>query len=431
MSRLLIIGCGGVAQVAIRKCCQNSEVFTEIMIASRTKSKCDDLKAKLEGKTSTKIETAKVDADNVEELKALINAYKPDAVLNVALPYQDLTIMDACLACGVDYIDTANYECEDTEDPKWRAIYEKRCKELGFTAYFDYSWQWAYQEKFKEAGLTAILGSGFDPGVTSVYSAYALKHYFDEIHTIDILDCNGGDHGYPFATNFNPEINLREVSANGSYWTDGHWVETKPMEWRAQYNFDQVGEKDMYLLHHEEIESLAKNIPGIKRIRFFMTFGQSYLTHMKCLEDVGMLRTDPIMVDGKEIVPIQVLKELLPDPASLGPRTVGKTNIGCIFTGVKDGKEKSIYIYNVCDHQECYKEVESQAISYTTGVPAMIGAMMVVKGRWKKPGVFNLEEMDPDPYMEALNKFGLPWQVVENPVPVDCYKTEDESVHMD
>lgn len=280
-------------------------------------------------------------------------------------------------------------------------------------------------------GLTAILGSGFDPGVTSVYSAYALKHYFDEIHTIDILDCNGGDHGYPFATNFNPEINLREVSANGSYWTDGHWVETKPMEWRAQYNFDQVGEKDMYLLHHEEIESLAKNIPGIKRIRFFMTFGQSYLTHMKCLENVGMLRTDPIMVDGKEIVPIQVLKELLPDPASLGPRTVGKTNIGCIFTGVKDGKEKSIYIYNVCDHQECYKEVESQAISYTTGVPAMIGAMMVVKGLWKKPGVFNLEEMDPDPYMEALNKFGLPWQVVENPVPVDCYKTEDESVHMD
>ena len=233
------------------------------------------------------------------------------------------------------------------------------------------------------------------------------------------------------ATNFNPEINLREVSANGSYWTDGHWVETKPMEWRAQYNFDQVGEKDMYLLHHEEIESLAKNIPGIKRIRFFMTFGQSYLTHMKCLENVGMLRTDPIMVDGKEIVPIQVLKELLPDPASLGPRTVGKTNIGCIFTGVKDGKEKSIYIYNVCDHQECYKEVESQAISYTTGVPAMIGAMMVVKGLWKKPGVFNLEEMDPDPYMEALNKFGLPWQVVENPVPVDCYKTEDESVHMD
>lgn len=412
MGKVLIVGCGGVASVAVHKCCQNSEVFEEICLASRTKSKCDALKEKLEGTTKTKITTAQVDADNVEELIALIEKEKPDVVLNLALPYQDLTIMDACLATKTHYVDTANYEPEDT-------------------AKFEYSWQWAYRERFEKAGITALLGSGFDPGVTSVYSAYALKHYFDEIHTIDILDCNGGDHGYPFATNFNPEINLREVSANGSYWTDGHWVETKPMEWRAQYNFDQVGEKDMYLLHHEEIESLAKNIPGIKRIRFFMTFGQSYLTHMKCLENVGMLRTDPIMVDGKEIVPIQVLKELLPDPASLGPRTVGKTNIGCIFTGVKDGKEKSIYIYNVCDHQECYKEVESQAISYTTGVPAMIGAMMVVKGLWKKPGVFNLEEMDPDPYMEALNKFGLPWQVVENPVPVDCYKTEDESVHMD
>ena len=416
MSRLLIIGCGGVASVAIRKCCQNSEVFTEIMIASRTKSKCDDLKAKLEGKTTTKIETAQVDADSVDELKTLINSYKPDAVLNVALPYQDLTIMDACLACGVDYIDTANYECEDTEDPEWRAIYEKRCKELGFTAYFDYSWQWAYQDRFKEAGLTAILGSGFDPGVTSVFSAYALKHYFDEIHTIDILDCNGGDHGYPFATNFNPEINLREVSANGSYWVDGHWVETEPMEWRAQYNFDQVGEKDMYLLHHEEIEALGRNMPEVKRIRFFMTFGQSYLTHMKCLENVGMLSTEPVDFNGQQIVPIQFLKELLPDPASLGPRTIGKTNIGCIFTGIKDGKEKTLYIYNVCDHQECYKEVESQAISYTTGVPAMIGSMLVLNGLWKKPGVFTTDEFDPDPYMEALNQWGLPWVVDENPV---------------
>ena len=355
MSRLMIIGCGGVASVAIHKCCQNSDVFTEIMIASRTVSKCDALKEKLQGTTKTKITTAKVDADNVDELVALMESYKPDAVLNVALPYQDLTIMDACLKAGVNYIDTANYEPEDTDDPTWRAIYEKRCKEEGFTAYFDYSWQWAYQEKFKEAGLMALLGTGFDPGVTSVFSAYALKHYFDEIHTIDILDCNGGDHGYPFATNFNPEINLREVSANGSYWENGHWVETKPMEIKREYNFPQVGEKDMYLLHHEEIESLAKNIPGVKRIRFFMTFGQSYLTHMKCLENVGMLSTSPINFNGQEIVPIQFLKALLPDPASLGPRTVGKTNIGCIFTGVKDGKEKTIYIYNVCDHQDCYK----------------------------------------------------------------------------
>ncbi|MDO4615288.1 MAG: saccharopine dehydrogenase family protein [Lachnospiraceae bacterium] len=419
MSRLMIIGCGGVASVAIHKCCQNSDVFTDICIASRTKEKCDAIKAELEGKTSTKISTARIDAMDVPALTALIQDYKPDAVLNVALPYQDLAIMDACLAAGVDYIDTANYECEDTDDPEWRAVYEKRCKNLGFTAYFDYSWQWAYQKRFREAGLTALLGSGFDPGVTSVFSAYALKHYFDEIHTIDILDCNGGDHGYPFATNFNPEINLREVSAPGSYWENGKWVEIPAMSIRREYNFDQVGKKDMYLLHHEEIESLAKNIPGIQRIRFFMTFGQSYLTHMKCLENVGLLGTTPIEFEGQQIVPIQFLRALLPDPASLGPRTVGKTNIGCIFTGLKDGKEKKIYIYNVCDHQECYKEVGSQAISYTTGVPAMIGSMMVVNGLWKKPGVFNVEEFDPDPYMEALNKWGLPWVVDENPALVD------------
>lgn len=422
MSRLLIIGCGGVASVAIQKCCQNSEVFTDICIASRTKEKCDALKDKLAGTTKTRIETAKVDADQVEEVIALIKDYKPDALLNVALPYQDLTIMDACLATGVDYIDTANFEPEDTDDQEWRAIYEKRCEELGFTALFDYSWQWDYKERFENAGITALLGSGFDPGVTSVFSAYALKHYFDEIHTIDILDCNGGDHGYPFATNFNPEINLREVSSNGSYWEDGRWIETEPMEIKSKYNFPEVGEKDMYLLHHEEIESLAKNIPGVKRIRFFMTFGQSYLTHMKCLENVGMLSTSPIEFNGQEIVPIQFLKALLPDPASLGPRTKGKTNIGCIFTGVKDGKEKTIYIYNVCDHEECYKEVESQAISYTTGVPAMIGSLMVLTGQWKKPGVFNVEEFDPDPYMEALNKWGLPWVVCEDPETVTVWR---------
>ncbi len=422
MSRLLIIGCGGVASVAIRKCCQNSEVFTDICIASRTKEKCDALKDKLAGTTKTRIETARVDADHVEEVIALIKDYKPDALLNVALPYQDLTIMDACLATGVDYIDTANFEPENTDDQEWRAIYEKRCEELGFTALFDYSWQWDYKERFENAGITALLGSGFDPGVTSVFSAYALKHYFDEIHTIDILDCNGGDHGYPFATNFNPEINLREVSSNGSYWEDGCWIETEPMEIKSKYNFPEVGEKDMYLLHHEEIESLAKNIPGVKRIRFFMTFGQSYLTHMKCLENVGMLSTSPIEFNGQEIVPIQFLKALLPDPASLGPRTKGKTNIGCIFTGVKDGKEKTIYIYNVCDHEECFKEVESQAISYTTGVPAMIGSLMVLTGQWKKPGVFNVEEFDPDPYMEALNKWGLPWVVCEDPETVTVWR---------
>lgn len=419
MSKVLIIGCGGVASVAIQKCCQLSDIFTEICIASRTKSKCDDLKANLEGKTKTKITTAQVNADNVDEVIALIKEYNPVAVLNVALPYQDLTIMDACLACKVHYVDTANYEPEDINEPTWRSNYEKRCKEKGFTALFDYSYQWEYNQKFKDANLTALLGTGFDPGVTSVFTAYAQKHYFDEIHTIDILDCNGGDHGYPFATNFNPEINLREVSSNGSYWENGKWVETKPMEIKRVYNFPQVGQKDMYLLHHEEIESLAKNIKGVKRIRFFMTFGQSYLTHMNCLENVGMLSTTPINYEGKEIVPIQFLKALLPDPASLGPRTVGKTNIGCIFTGIKDGKEKKVYIYNVCDHQECYKEVESQAISYTTGVPAMIGTALVVSGVWNKTGTVNLEELDPDPYMEMLNKYGLPWVVDENPVIVE------------
>ncbi len=421
MSRLLIIGCGGVASVAIQKCCQNDAEFSEICIASRTVSKCDALKAKIEaeGKTKTVITTAQVDADKKDEVLSLIRSYKPDAVLNLALPYQDLAIMEACLEGGVHYIDTANYEPEDTDDPAWRAVYEKRCKELGFTAYFDYSWQWAYQEKFEKAGLTALCGSGFDPGVTSVFTAYALKHYFDEIHYIDILDCNGGDHGYPFATNFNPEINLREVSANGSYWEDGHWVETEPMAIKRVYDFPEVGQKDMYLLHHEEIESLAKNIPGVKRIRFFMTFGQSYLTHMKCLENVGMLSTTPINFNGTEIVPIQFLKALLPDPASLGPRTVGKTNIGCIFTGVKDGKERTIYIYNVCDHQECYKELGSQAISYTTGVPAMIGAALVANGTWRNAGARTIEEFDPDSFMDMLNKWGLPWVVDEHPQTVE------------
>ena len=419
MSRVLVIGCGGVAQVAIRKCAQRSEVFTEMCIASRTKSKCDALAEDLKGTTSMKITTARVDADKVEEVKELIESYKPDLVMNIALPYQDLTIMDACLACGVNYMDTANYEPEDTDDPAWRAIYEKRCREKGFSAYFDYSWQWAYRERFEKAGLTALLGCGFDPGVTQAYCAYALKHEFDEIDTIDILDCNGGDHGYPFATNFNPEVNLREVSAPGSYIENGKWVEIPAMSIKREYDFDQVGRKDMYLLHHEELESLAENIPGVKRLRFFMTFGQSYLTHMKCLENVGMLSTTPVEFEGHEIVPIKFLKALLPDPASLGPRTVGKTNIGCIFTGKKDGKEKTYYIYNVCDHQECYREVKSQAISYTTGVPAMCGAMMLLTGKWDKPGVHTVEEFDPDPFLDALDQNGLPRSEDRAPVIVE------------
>ncbi len=399
MGKALIIGAGGVASVVAHKCCQNPDVFEEIMIASRTKSKCDALKEKLDG-GKTKVSTAQVDADKVEELVGLINGFKPDIVINVALPYQDLTIMDACLKTKTDYLDTANYEPPDT-------------------AKFEYKWQWAYRDRFKDAGITAVLGCGFDPGVTGVFSAYAQKHEFDEINYIDILDCNGGDHGYPFATNFNPEINIREVSANGSYWENGKWVETKPMEIKREYDFAQVGKKDMYLLHHEELESLGQNIKGIKRIRFFMTFGESYLTHLKCLEDVGMTSIEPIMYEGREIVPLQFLKAVLPDPATLGPRTVGKTNIGCIFIGKKDGEDKTYYLYNVCDHQECYKEVGSQAVSYTTGVPAMIGAKLVLEGKWKKPGVFNVEEFDPDPFMDELNKQGLPWIEDYNPVLVD------------
>ncbi len=399
MGRALIIGAGGVASVVVHKCCQNSEVFEEICIASRTKSKCDALKAKLDG-GKTKIQTAQVDADNVEELVALINEFKPEIVINVALPYQDLTIMDACLETGVHYLDTANYEPLDT-------------------AKFEYKWQWAYRERFEKAGLTAILGCGFDPGVTGVFSAYALKHYFDEIHYIDILDANAGDHGYPFATNFNPEINIREVTAKGSYIQDGKWVETEPMEIKRVYDFPEIGEKDMYLLHHEELESLALNMPGIKRIRFFMTFSEKYLTHLNVLQNVGMTSIEPIEFEGKQIVPLQFLKAVLPDPASLGPRTKGKTNIGCIYQGIKDGKPVSYYVYNVCDHEACYKEVGSQAISYTTGVPAMIGAMMLLTGQWKKPGVYNVEEFNPDPFMEALNKWGLPWQETFSPKFVD------------
>ncbi|WP_461204831.1 saccharopine dehydrogenase family protein [Clostridium sp. DL1XJH146] len=399
MGKALIIGAGGVSSVVVHKCCQNPEVFEEICIASRTKSKCDALKEKLDG-GKTKISTAKVDADNTQDVIDLINDFKPDMVINVALPYQDLTIMDACLATGVHYLDTANYEPPSV--PK-----------------FEYKWQWVYRERFEKAGLTAILGCGFDPGVTGIFSAYAMKHYFDEIHYIDILDANAGDHGYPFATNFNPEINIREITANGRYWNEGKWIETEPLEIKRVYDFPQIGDKDMYLLYHEELESLAQNIKGIKQIRFFMTFSQNYINHLTVLQNVGMTSIQPIKFEGMEIQPLQFLKAVLPDPASLGPRTKGKTNIGCIFRGIKDGQEKTYYVYNVCVHEECYAEVGSQAISYTTGVPAMIGAKLLLEGKWKKPGVYNVEEFDPDPFMEELNKQGLPWHEEFNPTLVD------------
>ncbi len=391
---VLQIGAGGVGGVVAHKLAMNAQTFGEITLASRTLSKCEEIAKSVKEKTGVTIKCRSVDADDVQALVELINELKPKVVINVALPYQDLTIMQACLKTKTHYLDTANYEHPDT-------------------AKFEYKEQWAFDNAYKEAGIFALLGSGFDPGVTNVFCSYAQKHYFDEIHSIDILDCNAGDHGYPFATNFNPEINLREVSSKGRYWENGEWIETNPMEIMQVWDYPEVGEKDSYLLYHEELESLVKNIKGLKRIRFFMTFSQNYLNHMRCLENVGMLRIDEVEHNGSKIIPIQFLKTLLPDPASLAGRTVGKTNIGCYIKGIKEGKERTIYIYNVCDHQECYKEVNSQAISYTTGVPAMIGAKLIVEGKWGGAGVFNMEELDPDPFMEELNTQGLPWKVLE------------------
>lgn len=399
MGKALIIGAGGVSNVVVHKCCQNPDVFEEICLASRTVSKCEAIKNSVKNST-TKITTAQVDADNVPELVALIKSFGPDIVINVALPYQDLTIMDACLETGVHYLDTANYE--PPEVPK-----------------FEYKWQWAYKEKFEKAGLTAILGCGFDPGVTGVFTAYAQKHHFDQIKLIDIVDANAGDHGYHFATNFNPEINIREITANGRYFEKGEWVETAPLVEKRVYDLPEIGPKDIYLLYHEELESLAVNIPGVERIRFWMTFSEKYLTHLRVLENIGMTSIEPIEYEGKMIAPIHFLKAVLPDPASLGPRTKGKTNIGCIIQGTKDGKPQNYYVYNVCVHEDCYAEVGSQAISYTTGVPAMIGAKLLLEGKWKKPGVYNVEEFDPDPFMDALNKHGLPWKESFEPVLVD------------
>jgi len=393
-NKTLIIGAGGVGNVVAFKCAMNQNIFGEITLASRTLSKCDAIAENIAKKVGVTIETAKVDADNVPELVTLIEKIGADIVINVALPYQDLTIMDACVQTGVNYLDTANYEHPDT-------------------AKFEYKEQWARDEAFKKAGIMGLLGSGFDPGVTNVFCAYAQKHYFDEIHTIDILDCNAGDHGYAFATNFNPEINLREVSAKGRYWENGEWIETEPMEIKMVWDYPEVGAKDSYLLYHEEMESLVKHIKGLKRIRFFMTFGESYLTHMKCLENVGMLGIEEVEHKGMKIVPMEFLATLLPDPASLGERTKGKTNIGIFAKGIKEGKEKSIYIYQVSDHEACYAEVLSQGVSYTTGVPAMIGAKLMLEKKWQGEGIFNMEEFDPDPFMEALNQQGLPWKVLE------------------
>ena len=393
MGKVLIIGAGGVGTVVAHKVAQNPYVFTEIVLASRTKSKCDTIAKAID---CNRIKTAQVDADNVEELVKLFNEHKPDIVINVALPYQDLTIMDACLACGVNYLDTANYEPVDE-------------------AKFEYKWQWAYQERFKDAGLTAILGCGFDPGVSGVYTAYAAKHYFKEMQYLDIVDCNAGDHGKAFATNFNPEINIREVTQKGKYYENGKWIYTEPHEIHKALTYPNIGPKESYVIYHEELESLVKNYPTLKRARFWMTFGQEYLTHLRVIQNIGMARIDPIIYNGMEIVPIQFLKAVLPNPGELGENYVGETSIGCRIKGIsKDGKEMTYYVYNNCSHHAAYLETGAQGVSYTTGVPAMIGAMMFLKGLWKKPGVFNVEEFDPDPFMEQLNKQGLPWHEVFN-----------------
>jgi saccharopine dehydrogenase (NAD+, L-lysine-forming) len=387
MARVLIIGAGGVGGVVTHKCAQVPEVFNAICLASRTKAKCDRIAAAL----PRPIETAQVDADNVPALVALIRRFKPDVVVNVALPYQDLHIMDACLEAGVPYLDTANYEPPDT-------------------AKFEYQWQWAYHDRFKAHGLMALLGCGFDPGATNVFTAYALKHHFDRIEQLDIIDCNAGDHGLPFATNFNPEINIREVTARGRYYEKGQWRETDPLSVSQTYDFPEgIGPRKIYLLYHEELESLVKHAPGLQRARFWMTFSDNYLKHLEVLQNVGMTRIDPVEFEGHRIIPLQFLKALLPDPASLGPRTKGRTCIGCLIRGRKAGQERIYFVYNICDHAACYREVQAQAISYTTGVPAMIGALLMVTGAWRGAGVFNLEQLDPDPFMERLAKHGLPW----------------------
>ncbi len=391
---ILIIGAGGVSTVATVKCAMNIDTFEHITLASRTLSKCEHIKEIVKEKTGVDIDVKQLDADNTDEIIALIKELNPKVVLNVALPYQDLTIMDACSATDTHYIDTANYEHPDV-------------------AQFEYKLQWERNDNFESKGLTALLGSGFDPGVTGVFVKYIEENYLDTIEYIDIMDCNAGDHGYKFATNFNPEINLREVSANGRYWENGQWIETKPLEIRVDWDYPEVGVKPSYLLYHEELESLAKNVKGLKRIRFFMTFGDSYIQHMNCLQNVGMLGIEPVMHKGVEIIPIEFLKTLLPDPATLGPRTKGLTNIGCICEGLKDGVRKKYYIYNVCDHEACYRETASQAVSYTTGVPAMIGSKLVYNGKWNLKGARNVEEFASQAYMDELMTQGLPWKVIE------------------
>ena len=400
MSKVLVIGAGGVGSVAIHKMAKWPDMFSEITLASRRVAKCDAIATSVKSRTGVSIITAELDADNVEATTRLIEKTGASLVVNLALPYQDLNIMEACLAAGADYLDTANYEPLDE-------------------AKFEYHWQWAYQERFEKAGLTALLGSGFDPGVTNVFTAYIAKHHIQNMQTLDILDCNGGDHGQHFATNFNPEINIREVTASARHWQDGAWVETPALSHKQSFDFPQVGNRNMYLMYHEELESLSKHFPELTRARFWMTFGDAYLTHLNVLENIGMTSIEPIIYEGQEIVPLQFLKAVLPEPSGLGETTKGKTCIGNIISGIHEGRPKTVYLYNVCDHGACFAEVGSQAVSFTTGVPAMIGASLILDKSWRKPGVWNMEQFDPDPFMDRLNIYGLPWHIAELPAALD------------
>lgn len=399
MTHVLVIGAGGVGSVAVHKMAMLPAVFSHITLASRRLFKCQEIAASVLERTGRSIAVAEIDADDVEATTALIREITPKLVVNLALPYQDLNLMEACLAAGVHYLDTANYEPRDE-------------------AKFEYHWQWAYQERFREAGLMALLGSGFDPGVTNVFTAWAKKHHFDRVRTLDILDCNGGDHGHHFATNFNPEINIREVTAPARHWESGGWVESPALSHKQPFEFPEVGERTMYLMYHEELESLTTHLPEIERARFWMTFGEAYLRHLEVLQNVGLTSIEPVMYQGREIIPLQFLKAVLPNPGDLGERTKGKTCIGNIITGERAGQERTLYVYNVCDHEACFAEVGSQAVSYTTGVPAMIGAALMVRGEWMRPGVWNMEQLDPDPFMSLLNEHGLPWTWTELAAPL-------------
>jgi saccharopine dehydrogenase (NAD+, L-lysine-forming) len=396
MTKVLIIGAGAAGQVVAKKCLSNSDIFSEVHVASRTFRRCEVLNSECNNKLSI----YPLDADIVSDTIELIAKVKPELVINMALPYQDLAIMEACLATQTHYMDTANYEPKDTAE-------------------FCYKWQWDYHERFIEKDCMALLGSGFDPGVTNVFIKYAQQTWFDTIEMVDIIDCNDGSHGHPFATNFNPEINIREITQDGKYYLNSEWKKIPGMSISKDIDFPEVGVRRAYLLYHEELESLVKHFPSIHRIRFWMTFSENYLNHLHVLKNVGMTSIQPVQFKGQSIIPLEFLKEVLPDPSSLSSNYTGKTSIGCVITGKIKGETKTKLIYNVCHHQETHNELNAQAVSYTTGVPAMIGAKMILTKQWHGSGVFNMEQFDAVPFMNELNKQGLPWKVMDLDGPLD------------